>query len=134
MRLDLARHLAWQRQPPVQSVEATTRSCAIFVPANTALTDRTSSIERPQVIAENSSHAAPNAERRQKPMPESSRIGRSGHVFIRWFALKPMEPKLLITSQKVRNNPANNYALPNCFIENDRPDTSVSHADGLLYR
>jgi hypothetical protein len=27
-----------------------------------------------------------------------------------------------------------NYALPNCFIENDRPNTAVSDTGGLLYR
>jgi hypothetical protein len=42
------------------------------------------------------SSAGLNAELSTKPMSESSRIAPCRRVFLRWFAAKPMEPRLLM--------------------------------------
>ena len=81
----------------MQSIEAIARSSAIFVPDDTSLTDRSFQHQHPRVTADIGHSAGLNAELSTKPMSESSRIARSRRVFLRWFAAKPMEPRLLMT-------------------------------------
>ena len=61
------------------------------------LTDRFSSIDASAGDCRYWSHAGLNAELSTKPMSESSRVARCRRVFLRWFAAKPMEPRLLMT-------------------------------------